>query len=148
MVEIYSGLPPLKEVLKLLANNQKNQSFQSIYFSRAHWNSAKETITLNACWNANSLDPPSNILINVLPKWFLLHRWSICSANFSSWKIFTLSYIYGFLVSCSIGDVEVELLNKLCAFEVLIFLVTNFFIACAKNKKFFKRKKLFLWLRR
>lgn len=45
----------------------------------------------------------------------------------SSWKIFTLSYIYGFPVNHSISDLEVELFNKLCAFEVSIFLVTYLF---------------------
>lgn len=42
-------------------------------------------------------------------------------------KIFTWSYTYGFPANHSISDMELELLNKLCAFAVSVFLVTYLF---------------------
>lgn len=41
----------------------------------------------------------------------------------SHWKILTLSYMYDFPVSRSIGAVELELFKKVSAFEALVFVV-------------------------
>lgn len=39
---------------------------------------------------------------------------------------------------------ELDILNKLCVSEVLICLVTHFFIACAENSKKFDKGKNYL----